>query len=193
MKRAVALLAVLALVLAACSGSDDAEVATLDDGSTSTTIVDDDAGAVSASEEEALLAFAACMRENGIEDFEDPIINADGSIEFGGQAVEGEGIPDEAELEKLDAAFSACSSSLEGVSFGAGESFDITEFEDAFVEFSACMRDKGFDIDDPDFSAMEGPGGFINMFGDLDITDPATMEALDECQEAFAGFGPGGG
>ena len=89
MKRAAALLAVLALVLAACSGSDGDGVATLDDSATSTTVVDEDAGAVSASEEEALLAFSACMRENGVEDFEDPTINADGSIEFGGE-VQGE-------------------------------------------------------------------------------------------------------
>ena len=42
------------------------------------------------SEEDALLEFAACMRENGVEDFEDPDVSAEGEVQFnfrgGGEA-----------------------------------------------------------------------------------------------------------
>ena len=184
------LIAAMAIALAACSGSDDSGVASLDASTTTQAQTQDDASSNTAGDEDALLEFSACMRDNGVEDFEDPIINADGSVEFGVVEGSGEGeLPDDAEIEKLESAFRACSDRLEGVSFG-GEAVDITELEDSFVEFAACMRDNGVEIDDPDF---DGPSGIIDIFGAIDITDPKVQDALEECQEIFADFAPGGG
>lgn len=194
MKQIAILVAVMAIALAACGGADDAGVASLD-ASTSTQAQTQDGGSSDATgEEDALLEFSACMRENGVEDFEDPTINADGSVEFGVIDSETEGgLPDDAEIEKLEAAFAVCGDRLDGVAFGGDGSFDLTELEDSFVEFSACMRDKGIDIDDPDFSSLSGPSGIIDIFSDIDITDPEVQDALEECQEIFADFAPGGG
>ncbi|MGI9528997.1 MAG: hypothetical protein ACR2NG_04740 [Acidimicrobiia bacterium] len=184
----IILIAAMALVLAACGGSDDTGVASLEE-STTTTAMQDDGGTPTDSDEDALLEFSACMRENGVEDFEDPTINADGSVEFG--VIEGtsdSAVPDDDEIEKLEAAFETCGDLLEGVSFG-GEDIDFTELEDTFVEFSACMRDNGVEVDDPNFSDASG---IIDIFGDIDITDPDVQDALEECQEIFAEFAPGG-
>lgn len=193
MKRMIILIAAVALALAACGGSDDTGVASLEE-STTTQAGAADGGSIDAkSEEDALLEFSACMRENGVEDFEDPIVNADGTVEFG--VIEGTsegGLPGDAEIEKLEAAFQACSDHLAGAAFGGNGDFDFAELEDTFVEFSACMRDKGVEIDDPDFSSLDGPSGIIDIFGEIDITDPEVQDALEECQEIFAEFGPGG-
>lgn len=188
MKRMIILIAAMALVVAACGGSDDTGVASLDESTTTQATQDDGASAGTANDEDALLAFSACMRENGVEDFEDPTINADGTVEFG--VIEGtsEAVPDDEEIEKLEGAFEACGELLDGVSFG-GEAVDFTELEDRFVEFSACMRDNGIEVDDPNFSDASG---IIDIFGDIDITDPKVQEALEACQEIFADFAPGG-
>ena len=135
------------------------------------------------------------MRENGIEDFEDPTINADGTPEFNLRSLGGEHDRDE-----MQAAFEACQDHLEGFAFGPG-SVDLTEIEDTLVEFSACMRDNGYDMPDPDLSNFGnggggegGEGGGI-FGGELDRDDPDFISALGECQHLFENlsFGRGGG
>jgi len=188
MKRMIILIAAMVFALAACGGSDDTGVASLEE-STTTQAPSADGAAGDSLDEEALLEFSACMRENGVEDFEDPVVNADGTIEFGAVGGEGVEIPSDAEIEELEAAFEVCADELAGVAFGGDGAFDITEFQDSFVEFAACMRDNGVELDDPDFNA---PGGIIDVFGDIDITDPKIQEALEQCQDIFADFAPGG-
>mgnify|MGYP000644548961 CR=1 FL=1 len=68
MRRVAALIAVIALSLAACGGGEDtADVASIEDtadaSSTDTT--------EALTDEEALIEFAACMRDQGM-DFPDP-------------------------------------------------------------------------------------------------------------------------
>ena len=190
MKRLIPLLAVLALVLAACGGGSDDGVATLQD--TETTV--DQGSAENSSgtdDEQALLAFSACMRENSVPDFPDPVLNADGSVDFnqGGGDPFGSVEPDTAE-----AAVNACLDELDGVSFApGGTDFDLNEIQDAFVEFAQCMRDEGIDFDDPDLLGAFSEGGVSNPFGELDITDPEVRAAVEVCQEAFVGVGPGFG
>ena len=82
MRRLPLLVIGLALVAAACGGSNEAEVATLENAATPLEQTVSDASD-SVDDEQALLAFAACMRENGVEAFPDPRLNADGSVSFG--------------------------------------------------------------------------------------------------------------
>jgi hypothetical protein len=100
----------------------------------------------------------------------------------------------------MQAAFEACQDDLEGIAFGPG-SVDLTEVEDTLVEFSACMRDNGYDMPDPDLSNFgsggtggggEGGGPFG---GELDRSDPDFISAMGECQYLFENlsFGRGGG
>jgi len=74
--------AALALVMAACGGGDDTQgVASLQDPDSTTTTTTGGAGdegdGSAVDSEQALLEFAECMREHGI-DMEDPSISGEG-------------------------------------------------------------------------------------------------------------------
>lgn len=195
MKSTLIAVAAFALVLAACSGSD-AGVASLEDSNDP--VVEEQAATDDEHPaEDAILGFAQCMRDNGIEDFEDPDFMADGSLDFR----RGQGQLGTVDPEAMRRAFEACQEHLEGLAFGPG-SFDRSELEDSLIEFAACMRDpeRGNlpDFPDPDLSSLEpgiGPGGGP-FGGEFDFQDPAVQKALEACQDVFGGFrfgGPGRG
>ena len=195
MKRRLLIVSVvLGLLLPACSGdSADDAVASLEsdtapvDVEVSTTDADD-TGDV--DQEQVMLAFAACMRENGIE-LDDPTVDADGNVGFGRlrSAIEGDVTP-----EEIDAAREACEGELQGVALRSEADRDRTSEQDVFLEFAQCMRDNGYDMSDPDFanSGPGGGGGGGGPFGELDRDDPDFKSALVPCQDILAGTGPEG-
>lgn len=204
MQRILIAVAALAVMLAACSGQDASGVATLEDPSDAAVVEElseQSDGDDENSNEEAVLGFAECMRDNGIEGFEDPDVTADGSLDFR----RGQGQLGDVDRETLRDAFQACQEHLEGLAFGPGRGdFDRSEIEDRLVEFSACMRDPDRgnlpDFPDPDFSNFGpgngGPGGGGPFGEGFDFQDPAVQSALEACQDVFGGFrfgGPGGG
>ena len=188
MKKLLLMCVAFVLVLAACSSDDGSQVASIEDASGS-----DDATAVvvdaDAADQEAILEFSQCIRDNGVEDFEDPVIGPDGSIEFsfGGRSDDPEG-----DRDAMRAAFEACQEHLEGLAFGPG-SIDLTEIEDTMLEFAICMRENGVDMPDPDFSIFRNGGGGLSegeggIFGGaIDVDDPEIEAALEACQEVFSG------
>lgn len=197
MKRTLVVLSAFAFVLAACSSDGGSDVASLAE------VAPDVAAAVEDTvsgelDEDAVLAFAQCMRDNGVEDFEDPDIGADGAVGFG---FRGGGA--DVDRDVMRAAFEVCQDELGGIAFGRG-SVDRSEIEDTLYEFAVCMRDNGYDMPDPDLSnLLEGPGagGGGGPFGGegegIDPQDPAFVAALGACEDVFgAGFrigrGPGG-
>lgn len=190
MKSAAIIAVALALLVAACGGSADESVASLSSTTTTAASSTPQLSDGETTDEDAILAFAACMRENGIEDFEDPTIDAEGRIEFGGGGGDGE----RADREALRAARDICQENLEGLAFGPGN-VDRSEIEDQLYEFAACMRDNGYDMPDPDFSTEPGQGDGGGPFGsDVDPEDPTFQEALEACEAAFGGnlrFGRG--
>ena len=151
--------------------------------------------AADATEEEQALAFAQCMRDEGI-DWPDPTTNADGSIDLFGGAGRGDGQGGGGVDDGRRAAFDICGSLVEGASFlpGGAGGFDA-ETQDSFLEFTQCLRDNGVDIDDPDFSNPGGDGDQRGRFGgSFDPQDPANADAIEACQGLFAGAGrPGAG
>lgn len=199
MKKILPVLAALALLAAACGGSNSAEgVASVDE----TAEVATETELVGTTDEEAILAFGECMRENGVPDFEDPVVNADGSIEFGGLGTRvGQSGDGDFDPGTVRGAFQTCAELLEGLAFGPGNGdFDITEIEDTLVEFAACMRSEGIPFDDPDLSNFglggrgsgEEPGGGP-FGGNFDFDDPDFQAAFEKCQEAVGfGFGRSG-
>jgi hypothetical protein len=209
----VALAALAAFTLGACgSGGDDASdgVASLDDGAA------DDASTGSAAptattepvdQEEALLEFAACMRENGV-DMPDPQLDDDGGvrIQIGGAEPE----PGQGQPADVDAAMEECRDLMpRGPVERNGEQFDPTEMQDELLAFAQCMRDHGVDMPDPEFGEDgrievgsvtdsaddEGSGGPVlaGPFGTLDLGDPATEAAFAACGEDTGFAIPGGG
>ena len=189
----------LALVAGACGGSDassgDDGVATLQSETTAVAgeASGDDAEDVDA--EQAMMDLAACLREQGL-DIEDPTVDADGNVQFGGFRGAGEGGDPVADRDTMRAAMDACQDQLGDVVLGfGGRDFDPTEMEDTLVEYAACMRDNGYDIDDPDFSSFgpgtesepgDGPRG--GPFGQIDQDDPDFIAANEACGDILGGL-----
>ena len=174
MRRFAILIAVLALVLAACGGGDDAsDVATLED--TSKAAVTDTTGAP--SDEEALIEFAACMRDQGM-DFPDPVVDANGYPRFDFED------PESIDQEAMFEAGEGCRDLIEGVVLGLVD-FESSEFNDTFLEYATCMREQGID-DIPDSIDIAS----IMTDGNLpfDADDPKFIAADEQCRDIFAEF-----
>lgn len=187
--RAVAVTAVLSLTLAACaSGDGDAGVASLG-GNEGTGA----SASPSVDPEEALAEFAECMRENGIEDFQDPVLGEGGEIQIGVGGPDGsEGRPSEEDREELQEAMEACNDLLpQDLGPRDISEEDQAAMQDAMLEFAQCMRDHGIDFPDPEFS---GDGGAFQEIGDgVDPNSDEFQEAEEACRPIIEEVRPDGG
>ena len=185
--------AVLGLLLAACSGGASSEgIASLEGEAAagpSTTAL-----AASTDPEQAMLDFTQCMREHGV-DMPDPQMGPGGgafgfTVE-GGPAGEGaeEGPISSAELDQMMAANEACQHFLEGV-VQEFEMPDMSEMQDQMLAFAQCMREHGVDMPDPEFSE-DGAFTIVGGPGDtgMDPGDPTFRAANEACNEIFGGEG----
>jgi len=141
----------LALLATACGTGKNAaaQVATLGstDGTTPT------ATTTPVNTQEALLKYAACMRENGV-DMADPTFDADGNPTGGGFGPQS-GI--DRRSSAFQAAQKACGNLLQGVNLGGrGRQFDRTAVQNALNDFTACLRDQGLQVDDITFGPPAG-------------------------------------
>ncbi len=196
-----ALIAALSLVFVACGtgGDTSSGVASLEEeGPANAEASTESADVVEVDSEEQLLAFSQCMRDEGI-DIGDPTVDADGFVSFGGFRDTVEGDADGGRPEGFPAAIEVCGELLEGLEL-RGATRDLTEFQDTLLVFAQCMRDNGYDMDDPDLSTFGpgngnegGPGQGGGPFGDVDFSDPMFIAAQEACGDILDGFGPGGG
>ena len=138
---------------------------------------DDPAGAVTTVAgdarrltEDKALAFSKCMRDNGVQAFADPTVDADGNVQLFGRGGPGSPAGDGATVlddPEFDAARTACQSLLEGVTFGGGRGGfqNNVELQDAFVKFGDCLRAEGLEVGDLTFGrrAVDGTGDGINQ------------------------------
>lgn len=187
--RRIAVLAVAAAGLfAACGGSGDDGADVASAGTATTTADSGDGSSDEPSEadrEEALLEYAQCMRDNGI-DMPDPQ-----SGEEGGVAIvigeEGEEPPSSDEMaemdEKMAAAEEACGDLLEN----AQGTIEVdpeqqAEMREQMLNFAQCMRDHGIDYPDPVF---EDNGRVTNKMTPTPGVDDEKMQAAqDECADS---------
>ena len=177
MHRLAIAISAVALIVTSCSSADDAgnvaSLAPVDDSPVSEVVE-------STNDEQALINFSACMRDQGV-DFPDPIVDADGYPRFEFED------PESVDRDALMEAGEECRDLLEGVVLGL-DTFDITEFNDTFLEYAVCMREHGFeDIPDRiDLAAI--------MQGEeppIDPTDPDFIAADEQCRDIFADFRAG--
>jgi hypothetical protein len=209
MKRILTAMVGLALVATACGGDgDDAEAAptvvidgetaaadsdttdSADSDSDESADSDSDTASADQTDEELALEFAQCMRDNGVDGFPDPAIDADGSIELIPGGPNGGAIdPDDPAIE---GAAETCTPIIEGASFLPGADLDVAEVEDDLLAMAQCLRDLGNDIDDPDLAGgLPGPGQLQTIFGEnFDPLDPANADDIETCQQEV--FGPEG-
>jgi hypothetical protein len=165
-------------VLGACGGgsSPSAQVASLagqnNGGATTTTT---SAPPSEADTQQAMLDFAKCMREHGI-DMPDPTFSDNGGSSFiapGGQA----------DQAKLDAARQACQSYLDKVKSNSTpmDPAKVEEERQKQLAFAQCMRDHGIDFPDPQVSS-DGGGINVQQGGPgVDPNSPGFKEAFDTC------------
>lgn len=174
-----------ALVLAftaACGGDDRSGVASLSQ-STSTSGGDTPgdggsaASGLSAEFEDAMVEFAKCMRENGI-DLPDP--GSGGGLFIG---------PD-SDLHPEDPDFKAAEAECKPILDEAEKLMpkpseeELAKMRDSMRAFARCMRGEGIDFPDPDFA----DGGRIEgRVSDLD--DPDFQKANEKCTNETGGIG----
>ena len=194
-RRMILLTAVLALVAAACGGGEDGEsgvasLSTVDDGGNGSAAGVTGDGAV--DPEQAMLDLTQCLRDQGIE-IADPTVDAEGNPQLARPEFD-EGGANEA----FRTAIRECGELLEGVTLGR-QGLDFSALQDTLVEYAGCMRDNGYQMDDPDFSSFGRPPqdgepgqGGGRVFGQFDLDDPEWQAANEACEDILAGFGPGG-
>jgi hypothetical protein len=177
----------LLITLTACGGgSSNSRVVSLAGASSSGGST---ASATSrASGEQQALDFINCLRKQGL-DVPDPTVNADGTLSLappGGGATGGQ--PADRDPAIFQKAIAACGNPP--ASLTGGFNPDQPGFQDAALSFAKCMREKGYDVPDPDFSGgAPGPGGPGALFDQIDRNDPTTQADLRTCQKAFADAG----
>jgi hypothetical protein len=132
-------------------------------------------GAASSGDRDQAIAYAQCMRENGVPDFPDP----DASGRFRGVGHEAQGDP------AFEAAQEACRDLAPG---GEHEKLGDPAFVEQMREFSQCMRDNGLaDFPDPDSE------GRLRGSGHEQQNDPQYQAAFETCRGKLPGGGEHGG
>jgi len=162
-------LAAASIAVGACGGDPDATAGTGDER---------------AEAREAMLDFAKCMREHGV-DMPDPQPGERGGIRIGGPDVD-----TAAEKATMNKAEEACRKILERVRPPELSPEQEQKFKERALRFARCMREQGIDMPDPTFGEggrmtqrIEGPGP--GKGGDPD-DNPRFRAAMEKCEE----FGP---
>jgi hypothetical protein len=166
-------LAVSVAVVAAvgCGSSNDDGVASATSTTTTTSSAD--------KQEQAMLAFARCMRDNGVPSFPDPTPNADGTFSFQPPT----GAMGQQSTQK---AVQACRSNLNEVQMGSSVP-GTSDRQDALLAVSKCMRANGL----PDFPDPKANAGLFGMFKGYDTSSPTFEKAMDACSDEFSSLGIG--
>jgi hypothetical protein len=180
---ATAVTLLLGLSAACDSGSGDDDT-TLPDAAGASTASPSGNDEADLDPEDAMLKFAECMREHGV-DMPDPEPG-------GGIRVNGEGLSE----DQMEAAQSACQKWMDLAEPEDGGKELTEEEKQSFLDMAACMRERGYNFPDPVFD-----GGRVTQKvekGDGDQPgpdDPGFQEDMEECS-AEAGLEPpsqGGG
>jgi hypothetical protein len=159
--------AILALVLTACGGAVQGGGVASAGGDANRPEEDTEQGPL--DEEVQALAFAACMRGNGVE-MPDPAPGREGLSE----ALHG--IEENYDRATIDAALAACEDLLPQRAHEGGHDAARNEGELALAE---CLREQGLEVPDNLFE-----GGGLH-----DVDDDELRAAMEECREVVAGGG----
>ena len=182
----------VALLATACGSTNNASAQVASLGSTTGTAPDTTSPV---DTQDALLKYAACMRENGI-DMADPTFDADGNPTGGGFGPDS-GI--DPQSDEFQTAQTACGDLLQGVQFGGRgrNGVDREAIQNSLNDFTACLRDEGLDVDDITFGPPGGAAGANAGATDGSVPAGATQGGgfggPPPDGSAPANGGPGGG
>ena len=170
------------LVLAACgSDSDDVpSLRTIDDAQVVKPTAD--AADRASDNEAAMLALTQCLRDQGIEVY-DPVVDAEGNVQ---KLQLAEGVdPKEKEFW---AAYQTCAEHLEETTFEK-KRVDTSELVDQLFAVTTCLRDKGYNVDDP---TAESLGQWkTSLTNAIDFDDPEEEADYEECSRDAGAEGRG--
>jgi hypothetical protein len=184
----LSLAALVLVALVACSADGGGPgVATLDSPDPSSASGSSPAPSA-VSPQDAALAYARCMRENGV-DMPDPHVetSANGDVKIdqrGGAPVA---------KEKMEAADKVCQHFLAAAGANGPAQQMSAEDQDKVLAFAKCMREHGVDMPDPDFTGggvrmQVGTGTQNNASGGKGGPDDPDFQAA---QEACGSLLPG--
>jgi hypothetical protein len=177
----IAVVTICILILSAC-GSDSNDVATLGTAESTQVEAPNADAAPILDNEVMMMAFTECLRDQGI-DVLDPVVDADGNVEKPELAAGAEW-----DKETMGPAWEACAEHLEGFTFEK-ERVDVSEIVDQFVALAACLRDKGYDVDEPTAETLDSwMGGFKES---INWDDPGAVADYEECSGETVGGGGG--
>ncbi len=131
--------------------------------------------------EEQRLAFAQCMRDNGVPM---PVPGAGPGPGGGFRSLEGD-----LDRETMEAAMAACESLRPA--FGGRGGVDLSEEDkQKLLDVAQCLRDAGYPVSDPTF---DGRGGFLRPDPSAGIgrRDEGFREAMQECSAELGWERPG--
>jgi len=133
------------------------------------------------SEHDAMLAYAECMRDNGVE-VTDPVFDASGNL-VGGLDFEGGKVTaaKDAKNEDFQAASEACGDFLVAFKPAADPALEAEQTE-AALRFAVCMREQGLDWPDPAPDGTKFAGAEIK----IDKKSAEFQAAYGVCDEALA-------
>jgi hypothetical protein len=173
---AVAATPVLALLMAACGGSGGSQVAQL--GSSTTT---SGSSSSAATQQRGLLAFAACMRSNGVSGFPDP--NSSGVL------------PKRqiAQLAASSARFVPAHRACEHLLPNSGQptSAQVQQAWNDMRSFARCMRSHGVaNWPDPTVTSPQDNRPFFNLPMNIDPNGPQVSGEIRACQHVMHANNP---
>ena len=176
---AAGLTAAIGLVGCSSGPSSSGNVASINGGGATSTSANPGSGSGNsqsdAAEQDALVKFAQCMRQHGV-NMPDP--TPGGSSGRGAiQALPGGSAKDPAAIQKMQAASTACDKLLPN----GGK--PTAQDEQRRLKFAQCMRAHGVNMPDPNPNGGGGEAISINM------NDPKTKTALSACEPAGSGSG----
>jgi hypothetical protein len=170
------------LVLAAC-GSDSEDVPSLRTTQDAQLVnPTPDAADTVLDNEAMMMAFTECLRDQGF-DVLDPVVDADSNVQKPELA---EGVDPKG--KDFAVAWEACAEHLEGFTFEK-ERVDVSEQVDQLVALATCLREKGYDVDDPTAETLEQWWGDFKF--SIDWDDPGAIADYEECSGGTVGEGKG--
>jgi hypothetical protein len=120
-------------------------------------------------QEDAALAFADCMRDNGIEDFPDPSVDEDGGISIG------DALADQRDTADFRTAEDACEPLLDAAAPAGPElpADQVADLQEQWRAVAECVRAQGHELDDPHVDEHGRP--------QVDAGSPDVEQAIEEC------------
>ena len=120
------------------------------------------------------MAFTQCLRDHGLEVL-DPLVDTDGNVQKP-QLAKGTQVDKEAWQD----AFEACGELIDGVTW-AEKQRDRSAEADYWAGIATCLRDKGYDLDDPTAETLDT--WLIDIKTELNWDDPDLEQAWADCAD----------